>query len=210
MIKTPLVWIIILNCNGLKDTIECLDSIKLISYPNYQVCVVDNGSPANEISAIAQRYPDVHIIKNSTNMGFSAACNQGATYGMQLGAEYLLFLNNDTIVDRGFLDKLVDSYATDQNLGIVGSKIYYYTNKNVIWSCGGLFSYTDGPFVNIGQCELDRGQYSPFTYTDYVTACCALVKVDVFSKVGGFNEDYFAYVEDVELCVRISVQYLIT
>ena len=116
-----LVYIIILNYNNWPDTLKCLQSIKKIDYPNYKIILVDNNSAQK-----AEIFdPDIYIIYNSKNLGFAGGNNIGIKYALENKADYILLLNNDTIVSKDFLTKLVTEANRDLRIGILGPKIYF-------------------------------------------------------------------------------------
>jgi GT2 family glycosyltransferase len=125
----PKVTIIILNFNNLGDTVECLESIKNITYPNYKVIVVDNGSIGNDVEVLKEKYSSYAcIIVNGRNLGFAAGSNVGMRQALKDGTNYVLVLNNDTVVDPRFLNELVAAAEKDSRIGAVGPKLYYYDN----------------------------------------------------------------------------------
>jgi len=125
----PKVTIVILNWNGLRDTVECLESLKSITYPNYEIIVVDNGSVGNDVKILEEKYSSyAHIIANGRNLGFAAGNNVGIRQALRIGTDYVLVLNNDTVVDPLFLSELVTAAEKDSRIGAVGPKLYYYDN----------------------------------------------------------------------------------
>ena len=128
--KSPKVSIIILNWNGLNDTVECLESLDKVTYPDYQVIVVDNGSTGGDARTLRERFGDyVHIIENDKNYGYTGGVNIGIKYALNnLAADYILLLNNDTIVDPEFLTKMVELAESDNSIGIVGAGVYDLAN----------------------------------------------------------------------------------
>jgi hypothetical protein len=104
----PLVYIITINWNGIDDTIECLDSLKGITYPNCKIIVVDNGSKNNQAEKIKEKFRNIELIKNKKNEGFVIANNQGIKLALKNGADYILLLNNDTIIKNDFLNILIE------------------------------------------------------------------------------------------------------
>ena len=128
--KYSKVTIILLNWNGKEDTIECLESLKHITYPNYEILLVDNGSTDGSVECFRERYPGMEIIENGENLGFAEGNNVGIRRAMDEGADYVLLLNNDTVVDPEFLGELVKVGESDPKIGIVGPKICYYNNKS--------------------------------------------------------------------------------
>jgi GT2 family glycosyltransferase len=136
--KNPKVAIVIPNFNGRELLANCLESIKsTTSYPNLEIIVVDNGSTDGSVEMIRRKFPEVVLITNPENLGFPKACNQGARLALNMGADYILFLNNDTkILTKGWIEKLVEIANQDEIIGIVGPKItgrIEYPPTNRIW-----------------------------------------------------------------------------
>jgi hypothetical protein len=204
----PKVSIIILNWNGWQDTLECFDSLSKITYPNYDVVILDNNSTnesvekitgwiANKRTAISYKF-----IINSQNTGFAGGNNPGIEYAVKNKSDYILLLNNDTIVDPGFLEKLVKVGESDKAIGIIGPKIYYETDKNRIWFGGGEFNWFSGgrhlDFDKLDDNPLDEATKE----INFMTGCALLIKREVVEKIGLMNEDFFLYYEDTEWSLR--------
>jgi len=241
------VSIIIVNWNGWKDTLECLESVYQINYPNYNIILVDNNSKDKSITKIkdyaagkitvksrfnptSKKEPiaiiehtrkkslEVHkkqfkqlknseltIIKNETNYGFAEGNNVGIRYALKnFNPDYILLLNNDTIVDKDFLRELVETGESDNNIGIVGPKIYYYNDPQTIWCIGGKISWKFARGVHIGTNELDKGQYEEKREFDYVSGSAFLIKTEVLKKTGLMDENFFLYFEETDLALRAS------
>jgi len=199
----PRVVIIILNWNGLRDTIACLESLSRLDYPRYQVVVVDNGSTDGSAEAIREGFPDVALIKNGENLGFTGGNNVGLRYALAQGADYTLLLNNDTEVAPDFMVRLIVAAESDPSVGITGPTIYYYARPELIWSAGGMIDRLRGQTRMVGLNEQDAGQYSTAPReVDFVTGCALLVKRAVMERVGLLDERFFAYYEEAEWCVR--------
>jgi hypothetical protein len=198
----PKVFIIILNWNGKNDTLECLNSLKKITYKNYKVVIVDNGSKDDSVKEIKRNFPNTIIIQNKKNLGFAEGSNVGIRYALKNKADYVLLLNNDTIVDRRFLSEMVKVAESDEKIGIIGSKIYYVKLPNTIWFAGGSIGLKKGIFAHLGQGEKDSKEYSNLGNVDYITGCAMLIKKSVIKSIGLLDHNYFSYVEDVDFCVR--------
>jgi len=201
---SPRVSIIILNWNGLEDTIECLESLKKINYPNYEVILVDNGSKGNDAQVLEEKFGDyIHLIRNDKNYGYTGGNNIGMRYVVRDSAsEYLLILNNDTIVAPDFLAQMIKVAKSESSIGIVGPKVYYYHFPNRIQSAGGKVNMRTGQASLIGVKEIDVGQYNRQQEVDYVFGCCLLIKKEVIQKVGLFDESYFCYWDETDYCFR--------
>jgi len=198
----PKVSIIILNWNGLADTTECLESLKMIAYPNYEVIVVDNGSQGDDVKVLRERLGDyIHIIEKDKNYGFAEGCNIGMRYALEKSKpDYILLLNNDTAVDPEFLSELVKAAENDPKIGIAGPKIYSYDQPDKISFIGTKMNWWDvgAPPVN----EIDTGQFDELREFDLVIGCALLIKRIVVEKIGLLYGGYFAYFEEAEWCVR--------
>ena len=192
----PKVFIIILNWNNWSDVVECLESLKNNDYPNYQVVIVDNGSRKRPTAPSAE----IKIIYNKDNLGFAGGNNVGIKYALEKGADYVLLLNNDTLVKRDFLSKLIEVGEKDKKFGLLGPKIYFADQKEKIWFAGGQVNWLYNKGIMRGYDEIDIGQYdsSEIQETDYITGCCLLIKKAVIEKIGLMPEDYFLYYEDTD------------
>ena len=210
----PKVSIIILNWNGLEDTIECLESLKKITYPNYEIIVVDNGSRGNDAQVLRERFGDhVHLIRNEKNYGFAGGNNIGMKYALDNSSpDYFLLLNNDTIVDSSFITEMVKVAETDPTIGIAGAKVYYYSEPERLQSVWAKINlWTGQPLYTprlvaegIKEMEIDRGQYDSIREVDWVTGCCFLIKKEVVETIGLLDEGYFCYWEDTDYCIRTT------
>ena len=192
----PKVYIIILSWNNWPDLTECLESLKNNDYLNYRVVIVDNDSK------IKPKAPnqDIKIIYNNKNLGFSGGNNVGIEYALKNGADYVMPLNDDVIVDNKFLSKMIKVAESDKKIGMVGPKIYFFDKKDKLWFAGGSVNWLYNKGTMRGYNEIDKGQYDlpRIQEVDYLTGCCVLVKKEVIKKIGLFPEEYFGYYEDVD------------
>lgn len=239
--KWPKVAIIILNWNGWRDTIECLESLYQITYPNYEVIVVDNGSEDDSISQIKRycegkiridsdffKYNQANkpiktveytwneaengidhfnsrliIIKGEKNYGFAEGNNFAMRYALRaLHPDYLLLLNNDTVVESRFLEELVSVGESNEKIGIVGPKVCCYAKPNKIQSAGVMLRWNTGRQKVIGLNEIDTNQFDELNDVDYVTGCALLAKAELIKKIGYLKPEYFAYWEETDWCIR--------
>ena len=200
----PKVSIIILNWNGLDDTIECLDSLKKTTYPDYEVIVVDNGSKGDDAEILGEKYKDyIHIVENDKNYGFAEGCNIGMRYALKNShPDYILLLNNDTVVAPDFLNKLIDVAEKDVSIGIAGPKIYFYDQPNKLQSAGARVNWWTGETALIGYGEIDNGQFGHLKDVDWVIGGALLIKRQVLEKIGLLYQPYFAYFEEADWCAR--------
>ena len=198
------VSVIILNWNGLEDTVECLESLKNITYHNYEVVLVDNGSEGNDVRILREKFGNyVHIIEKDKNYGFAEGCNIGMRYALSnLNPDYILLLNNDTVVDPDFLTELVKVAESDPLTGIVGPKICFYYEPNRIQAAGGRINWWTGQISLIGGTRIDMGQFDESREVDWVIGCALLIKQRTIEKIGLLYAGYFAYVEETDWCAR--------
>ncbi len=202
------VAIIILNWNGVEDTLECLDSLKKITYPNYEVIVVDNGSEGDDVKTLKQGFGDyAHIIGNDRNYGFAEGNNIGIRYALNaFDPAYLLLLNNDMVIAPDFLGELVRVAEGEARVGIVGPKVYYYDfegRKDVLWYAGGKIKrWGRYVYCHIGGDKDDLPQYQTISNVDWVTGSAMMIKRRVIEELSLLNPRYFFGSEDVEYCIR--------
>lgn len=200
-----MVAIILVNYNGYEDTIRCLESFREVSYKNYCIYIVDNGSSNNSYSVLKEYCgcnEDIKtkIIKSTENLGFSGGNNIGIKEALSGGADYILLLNNDTVVTPNFLDVLVSN--ADENT-IVAPRMMYWKQKNIVWYGGGRLSRTLGRawHDNINK-EFDRDIDTRHKEVTFISGCCMLIHRAILNKIGLLEEKYFLYYEDTEYCWR--------
>ena len=200
--NNPRVSIIVLNWNGLEDTIECLESLRKMTYPNYEIVIVDNASSGNDVVVLKERYGDyIHIIANDKNYGFAEGNNIGIRYALAKQSDYVFMLNNDTIVDANFLAELVRVAEEDDKSGILGGKIYYYASPNRFQSVGGRIYWWLGYIADISGRD-DVEQFERVAEQDYVYGTAMLIKRQVIEKVGLLDSYLFFGMEDYDYCAR--------
>jgi hypothetical protein len=201
--RMPSVAIIVLTWNGKAMTMECLESLASLEYGNARVIVVDNGSTDGTADAVRSAYGErVTIIENPRNLGFSLGNNVGIRHALEKGADFVLLLNNDTVVDPALVDRLVEGITISKNIGIVGPKIYYASPPDRIWFAGGEVFLSRGVSRHIGIRERDTGRYDTVRDVDYVTGCALMARRGVFDSIGHLDPTFPAYYEDVDFCMR--------
>ena len=138
------VFVILVNYNGCKDTLECINSLLKVKYSKMKIIVVDNASSDESVSELKKYDEKITLMISPANGGFSKGNNIGIKYALKEGADYILLLNNDTIVDENFLNPLLDTAAEYKNTAVVSSKIYYESDHEKIWFAGGSFNKVTG------------------------------------------------------------------
>ena len=214
------ITIVILNWNGKEDTEACLKSIQELALKgvSLSLVVVDNASEDGSYQELSRLgIKNLHIIQNSRNYGFAKGNNIGISYAIEKGVEFIMVLNNDTILDKNILVSMVDYMNKNPEVGAVSPKIYfakgYEFHKErykaselgkVIWYAGGEFDWKNIYGTNYGVDKVDRGQFTKSRETDFATGACSLFRVKALKEVGLFDEKYFMYLEDVDLSLRLK------
>lgn len=208
------ISIVVLNFNGWEDTLECiksLDSTLMCESLDVSLIVIDNNSENESIKEIdhflSNQYGDLYLLtednneavthkivlfKSSKNLGFSAGNNIGMRIAIKKGSDYVMLLNNDTSVEDGFLQPLVQLMELDTNLGMVGPKIFDYFNRSE-YTLGGNYNKFKGSgysFYNTEKADKKR--------LNYLSGCCWLIRSNAIGKCGLMDEAFFLYVEDVD------------
>jgi len=190
----PAVTVMVLNYNGRPYLDACLSSLGAIDYPGgkYEILLVDNGSTDGSADFVSEKFPDVRILKLDKNYGFSKGNNIGTG---DARCEYVTFLNNDTVVDKHWLKELAVAITEEDGL-IVDSKVVYFHDKDIL-NIGRGFLNRWG----VGFCKGAGEPHSLFNepvYIHHATGCSMMIKKDDFIKIGGFDEDFFSYHEDID------------
>lgn len=204
MHTTPLVGIVLLNWNRKDDTLACLHSLRQIENAKYQVFLVDNASTDGLVDIIPAQFPDVTLIQNTSNLGFAEGNNVGIRAALAQHCDYVLLLNNDTLVESGFLARLVAIGEKYPFIGMLSPIIYWHTPPEKVWFYGGAINWRNGGAAN----KVISGPLNPTTLpeytqeTDFLSGCALLVKTSVIQKIGLLDARFFAYYEDVDWCLR--------
>jgi hypothetical protein len=214
------IFVIILNWNRAKDTIECIKSLQKIK-ENLEIVVVDNASVDDSVLKIENSLKSTKfkfsILRNDTNLGFAEGNNVGIKYALKNGANYVMVLNNDTIVDKNIVFEFLLAAKENPKAGVFSPKIYFapgfeYHKKRykktdqgrVIWYAGGIIDWNNVYGINRGVDEVDSGQYENVETLDFATGACMFLRASALREVGLFNKLYFMYLEDADLSLRFK------
>jgi GT2 family glycosyltransferase len=193
----PPVCCVVLNWNGWRDTVVCLESLRKSDHPNLAILVVDNGSADDSVCKIQKECPWVEVLETHANLGFAGGNNRGIHLALDRGVKYVWLLNNDTIVETGTLTALVTAAESDPTLGEVGSVLFYANQPDKVqtWG-GGAVNWWTGT---------SRHYYAPVApeKLDYLSAASVLIPSHVLRQTGLLDDGYFMYWEDTDLSYRI-------
>jgi GT2 family glycosyltransferase len=198
--QQPLVSIIIVGYNSKNDLGDCLQSVAKLKYRNFEVIFVDNSSSDDSVSFIKTLFPWIKIVACKENFGFCKACNIGVKHS---AGDYFVFLNPDTRVDPYWLSGLLNVVLNNNKIGVCGSTILVWTGDK-IQSLGGKYSLETGYTIDYG-FGLQYGSIDTIQSFSHCCGASLLVRRDLFEEVGGFDNTFFMYFDDVDLCWRIRL-----
>jgi len=198
MVKNSKIAIIIVNWKQYQLTKLCLYSLQKIKYDNYQIILIDNESNPKELKKIKNQFDKIITFPNQKNLGFTGANNVGIEYAIKNDFEYVMLINNDTEVEKNFINPLIEVLEKNQNFGAAQPLILNYYNRNKVWSAGGFLNKFFGYTYVIKSPEGIKKNI------DWITGCCFFLRTDVIKKIGLLDEKFFAYYEDVDWSIRIK------
>lgn len=203
-IPDPSVAIILVNWNGFDFTRACLNSLRKIDFPDFKIILVDNASQNQEGKNLKKSFPEIELIENAENLGFSGGNNVGIRYALEQGFSHIMLLNNDTEVEPDFLGEMMRKFHQNPSLGVVQPLILFLNDPKKIWSAGGKWVPSFGGAITLGDREPVADYRFKKTDLDWATGCCMLISREAILKTGLLNEQYFAYFEDVEWSLRFK------
>ena len=194
----PRLICVIVNWNGWPDTLDCLDSLRVQTYPNLTVIVVDNGSSNDSAQRIRDAHPWVTLLQLPANLGFPGGCNAGTRLAHTMGADYIWLLNNDTSCPPDTASAIMRAALAHPEAGAIGCVLYYTHNPTQVQAWGG------------GRIRLSSGFvshfYSPASFAPpntFFTGASLTLPRHICESVGIFYEGFFMYCDDSDLCLRI-------
>ena len=199
--RAPRVVVVILNWNGVADTLECLHSVRRQQYANLEVLVIDNGSRPREADEIEASALTTHVIRHLTNVGYAAGNNIGMRYALAQSADYVWLLNNDTVVGPGCLATLVAAGEADDRVGLLSPVISDYASRGAIKFVGTVLDFVR---QEASRCVMSSTDVRPVRAGEQLAlwGTALLIKRRVMERTGLLDERYFAYMEDWDYSVR--------
>lgn len=199
------LFIIILNWNNYLDTRECIESVQKSTFCQFQIILVDNGSNDGSLEKLQKEYRNCIFLANENNLGYAGGNNIGLNYALKNKGDLVLILNNDTVVDIKAIKYLADLALSSPKIGMVGPMLLYYSDPKKIQAIGGgdvnfLQACFKGNFNN----QTDKGQFKKPLKVNYLNGACMLIKKEIIESVGYFDENFFLYGEETDLCKRAT------
>ena len=198
--NNPLISIVILNWNGKHHLVHCLGSLAKISYKPVEVIVVDNHSSDGSQAIVRSKFPWVKLVENKKNLGYSAGNNVGIRASR---GTYVFILNNDTEVEKSFLEPLVAACQSDTTIGCIQPKLLYASNHHLLNAVGSYLTSTGFLYHYGYRKPQSRLQYNRRIHIYSAKGAAMLLRKSALTKVGLFDEDFFIYFEETDLCHRL-------
>jgi GT2 family glycosyltransferase len=199
----PKIAIIVVNWNGKNDTLACLESLVKLTYSNFEVIVIDNGSKDGSPVAIKKQFPGFFLIENTENLGFAEGNNIGMRKALQHGANMVLLLNNDTVVAIDILDRFTEMFDTHPEAGILGAKIHLFDQKQTLDHLGGMWNRKTGTFELVGKHRREAElQWQKSQELDYVCGAGLIIRRNVIETIGYLDPRFFLIWEESDYCFR--------
>ncbi|PWK79049.1 hypothetical protein LX99_01505 [Mucilaginibacter oryzae] len=207
MTHTPKVAVVILNWNGLKYLKQFLPSVLASTWPNLDIVMGDNASSDDSVAFIRQYYPGVRIIQNDKNYGFTGGYNRVLA---QVEADYYILLNSDVEVMPGWIEPVIELMESDSMIAAAAPKIRSYAQKEYFEHAGAAGGFIDKhgyPFCRgriFYELEKDHGQYDESGEVFWASGASLFIKKHIWDESGGFDESFFAHMEEIDLCWRLK------
>ncbi|MBK8981152.1 MAG: glycosyltransferase family 2 protein [Ignavibacteria bacterium] len=199
-----MISVIIPNLNGQHHLKTCFDSLRAQTLNDFIIVLVDNNSSDDSVKFTEENYPEIRIIRNKVNNGFAKAVNQGIQYSLdEINPDYIILLNNDTECDKDFLKEMINGFK-NKDTGSVACKMLNFTYRKLIDDAGDFIKMKGSPYAR-GFGDTDIGQYDNPEYIFGACAGASAYRSEVFSTAGNFDEDFFAYYEDVDFSFRLQL-----
>lgn len=198
--ETASVWVAVLHYTGAENTRACLDSAQKLSYRPFKILITDNCSPDQSGKDIAQAFPDCHYLQLPENLGFAGGANACVNYCIEHGAKWVWLLNNDTELDPLALSLLLDAASTDERAAILGAAVYTPTDNGFHRSGTGQIDYNRAKTFERGVIDENHGTIM----CEWLSGSNMLIRTAAFKEMNGFDEDFFLYFEDTDLCWRLN------
>lgn len=196
----PKVFVAVLHYTGAEDTRACLQAVKGLNYAPFEILVTDNCSPDGSGKLIAQEFPECHHLSLPENLGFAGGSNAGINWCIEHGADWVWILNNDTQVDPDALTHLMRIAEKETQAGIIGAAIFTPNKNGYSRSGTGTIDFKKAKTFERGQIDESADSIA----CQWVSGCNMLIRATAFKQANGFDENFFLYLEDTDLCWRMN------
>ncbi|WP_041466161.1 glycosyltransferase family 2 protein [Chlorobaculum parvum] len=211
--QSPMVTVIIPHLKNWLMLESCLDALQTSTFQDFSIIVVDNGGKKSDLSGLETDYPDVTVLRLVANAGYAGGCNEGLKHA---DSPYVLFLNDDAVVESDALGHLVETAERDPMIGALQPKILSLPERrkgrrvfDYAGAAGGLIDRLGYPYClgrNFREREEDHGQYDQSREIFWASGVALFARCDVFEKLGGFEAGFFMHMEEIDLCWRMKLQ----
>ena len=198
------LWAVVVNWNGGALNLACLASLGREGLDASRVVFVDNASSDGSLEEVRAAHPTVHVIENATNLGFGEAANQGADLALERGARAVVYVNNDLVFEEGALARLVDYLEAHPAVAIVGPRVLDGVDSSRVWCAGGRLDHRQNLSTLVGFGKPDGPEYRRSGPVDYIPGCALVIRREALERLEGYDASFFAYMEDVDLCLRAT------
>ena len=198
----PRVCVLILTWNTREEVLTCLKHALLADYPDYEVVVIDNASQDGTSAAVREKYPDVTLLENPTNLGYAGGNNRGLRYALEHGADYMLIINSDTVMPPDLLSKIVRVASSSDDIAAVGVKNLKMDDPSTVWAAYPELTYGRELLNVVGREQPDSPEYDVVKDVDGVSGSCMFLSRRAVEEVGLLDELFFMYHEDLDWCQR--------
>jgi len=201
------IAIVILNWNGRKLLEKFLPSVVQFSEGQADIYVADNNSSDDSIEFLLKNYPQVEIVQNETNGGYAKGYNDALA---RINADVYALVNSDIEVTEGWLNPVIEEFKKNRKTGIVQPKLLDFKDKSKFeyaGAGGGFVDFMGYPFCRgriFMELEKDKGQYDDSANIFWASGACFFIRSEIYHQLGGFDEDYFAHQEEIDLCWRVQ------
>lgn len=198
------VAVILVNWNSYSVTSDCIHSLGLMSYKDYDIILVDNASKDNSGQLLKDQFPHIQLIQAESNLGFTGGNNLGMNYAIRQDYPYMILLNNDTFVENNFLEILVRYMDDHANVGAIQPLIYFNHNRKLVWNAGSVFNKWLGNTRSVNYNQILKEKNNQIKEVDWITGCALFTRSSILKETGLLAENLFIYYEDVDLSFRIK------
>jgi hypothetical protein len=198
------IFIVLVNWNLKEDTLDCVDSLLKAGILSSRIIVVDQGSTDGSVEEITGRYNStIQIIENKQNLGYADGVNRGAIRALDLGAEWVMVMNNDTTVSPTLFEELAKTANQNPQVSIFGPMILYHHDPDRIWFLGDRLIPGTLITYSLYKDKIPPDKIPNILSVDFVSGCGMMIRSDIFRKVGHFDTSFFMYGEEVDFCQRV-------